>query len=504
MLSRVTLSGMNPYRVLADEGKNELKSADGLVVVVNAAVVKERGLEGALDGLSPELRQTAMAFASRLLAKPAAGSRLAFDAGPNLKVVIRIVSLQASAFRRLEIARKTLSPVLGAKAKRIVVDLRKVPGAPWSDAFVSAMAASAYEGPNYRKRDEKEKKKPISLSVWVADNDKGNAQAAADKAWFLTDGTNLVRRLATMAGNDLTTDRYVELGAELAKSAGLKSEFVPVEKLKEMGAGAFCAVAQAAKGKSGILKVHYEPKGAGSRVAFVGKGITYDTGGAQLKPGEHMFGMHGDMAGSAVALALVLHAAKTKAPYRATAYLAITDNQLSPQSYKPNDVVTSLTGKTIEVVDTDAEGRMVLADTLALACQDKPDLMIDFATLTGSCVRAIGTNFSGAYSNRKGLLPVIRAAGRASGERVWSFPNDPDYGRCLKSQVADIKQCRLKGGCDHIEASYFLRQFVDKKVPYVHVDLSAIENEGGLAHVGSESTGFGVRFGAELVEQVLG
>jgi leucyl aminopeptidase len=396
-----------------------------------------------------------------------------------------------------------LAPLLAAKCTRLLADVRGVGGAPWSDALVSAHAAASYEGPRYRKAESKKDRKTTQLVLWVAARERAAAEKAAAAASALAEGTNLVRRLATMAGNDLTTDRYVALATEIAKEAGLKTEFVDFDKLKALGAGAFCAVAQAAKGRSGILKIHYEPKGAAKRVAFVGKGITYDTGGAQLKPGEHMFGMHGDMGGSAVALALVLYAAKTKAPYRASAYLAITDNQFSPDSYRPNDVVTSLSGKTIEVVDTDAEGRMVLADTLTLAGRDKPDLMVDFATLTGSCVKAIGTNYSGAYSNRRRLLSVIRAAGRASGERAWAFPNDPDYGRCLKSSYADLKQCRLKGGVDHIEASYFLRQFVDKTIPYVHVDLSAIENEGGLAHVPTEHTGFGVRFGAELVARAL-
>lgn len=494
---------MNPYRVLGDEGKNEIKDVDGLVVLVDAKVLKKEGLDGALKGLPAPLRKSILEFASRHLPKPGPGSRLSFDAGPDLRVVVRVVSGGASAFRRLETARRGLASVQPSKRKKVLVDLRQLSGPAWSDAFVSAMAASAYEGPRYRKAETAKKKKATSLSLWVSQPDKSAAQAAGQKAWALTEGTNLVRRLATMAGNDLTTDRYVELATELAKGAGLETEFLGFDELKQRGAGAFCAVAQAANGKSGILKVHYAPKDAAKRVAFVGKGITFDTGGAQLKTGGYMFGMHGDMAGSAVALALVLHAAKTKAPYRASAYLAITDNQLTANSYRPNDVVKALNGKTIEVIDTDAEGRMVLADTLALACEDKPDLMIDFATLTGSCIRAIGTNYSGAYSNKKRLLPLIREAGQACGERVWPFPNDADYGRCLKSQVADIKQCRLKGGCDHIEASYFLRQFVDKTVPYVHVDLSAIDNEGGLAHVPGDSTGFGVRFGAELVARAL-
>ena len=126
---------------------------------------------------------------------------------------------------------------------------------------------------------------------------------------------------------------------------------------------------------------------------------------------------------------------------------------------------------------------------------------MDFATLTSACVRALGTRYSGAYTNRRKLISGIMSAGRSSGERVWPFPPDKDYGRCLKSQVADIKQCRPSGGVDHIESSYFLSQFVDRKIPWVHVDLSGEENEGGLAHVGGDVTGFGVRFAVAFCER---
>jgi leucyl aminopeptidase len=209
------------------------------------------------------------------------------------------------------------------------------------------------------------------------------------------------------------------------------------------------------------------------------------------------------MAGSAVAYALVRLAAREKWPFAVTAYLAIADNLTGAKAYRPNDVVTAMSGRTIEIVHTDAEGRMVLADTLHLASKDKPDLILDFATLTGACVGAIGTNYSGAFTNRPDYHAAIIASGKSSGERVWPFPIDEDYGDCLKSDTADVKQCRLTGGSDHIEAAVFLRSFLETDLPWIHIDLAAADHAGGLAHVDTEATGFGVRFAAELVQKLF-
>lgn len=490
-------------RVLNEKGKEQFDKADAIVILLDFSQVKKTGLKESLPPMEAKLKTKIADYAAIRMKKPALGSKLSFDVSPKQKLILKLVSSQGSAFSKLEKSRKLLSIAMGSHAKNVLVDLRGVNSLDWTDALVSAFSACIFEAPRYRKEPKKESPDKI-LNLMVISQVLKETKEIAERAERKAQGTNLVRRLSIMAGNDLTTDKYVELAIRLAKEAGLKTEFLDCAKLEKLGAGAFCAVARGSRSKSGVLKIEYVPESAPiQKIAFVGKGVTYDTGGAQLKTGDHMFGMHGDMAGSAVALALVLWARDEKVPFSVTAYLAITDNQFSPESYRPNDVVTSLSGKTIEVIDTDAEGRMILSDTLTLASRDKHDLIMDFATLTGSCVRAIGTNYSGGYSNRKQLLKLIQKAGNASGERVWPFPNDGDYGRCLKSKVADLKQCRLKGGVDHIEASYFLRQFVDKKIPYVHVDLSAIENDGGLGHVPSENTGFGVRFATEFVDQFL-
>jgi leucyl aminopeptidase len=212
-----------------------------------------------------------------------------------------------------------------------------------------------------------------------------------------------------------------------------------------------------------------------------------------------MLDMHTDMAGSAVALATLVALAQLRAPLSADAWLAITENRIGPHAYRPQEVVRAANGVTIQVIHTDAEGRMVLADTLALAARTRPQLMIDFATLTGACVNALTERMSGVFANRPALAAQLVAAGRASGERVWDFPSEADYDAELESRVADIVQCTSDGKGDHILATRFLTRFVPADIPWAHVDLSSATRSGGLAHVSTDVTGFGVRFALELL-----
>ena len=158
-----------------------------------------------------------------------------------------------------------------------------------------------------------------------------------------------------------------------------------------------------------------------------------------------------------------------------------------------------MNGKTIQTIHTDAEGRMALADTLVLAGEDKPDVIIDYATLTGACMNAVTTRYSGVFTNKPDLHPVLKKCGRDSGERVWPFPIGAEFLEELKSETADIMQCSPSGGGDHILAASFLQEFVDKSISWIHVDLSACSRKGGLAHVPTRITGFGVRFTMNLV-----
>jgi leucyl aminopeptidase len=301
----------------------------------------------------------------------------------------------------------------------------------------------------------------------------------------------------------LTPAHYRERVRELARARDWKIEEYDFKRLKRMGAGAFCAVAQGSGDKdAAIVHLSFRPKGAKRRVALVGKGICFDTGGHNLKPAKHMAGMHEDMNGSAVALALLLAVEELRLPVAVDAWLAIAQNHLSPEAYKQNDVVTALDGTSIEIVHTDAEGRLVLADTLTLAARTKPDLLIDFATLTGSMTTALGNRYAGVFSSSDALAALAVGAGRQSGERVCVFPMDEDYESGLDSKVADIKQCTLEGAADHILAARFLKRFTLDR-PWLHIDLSSANCSGGLGAVASDITGFGVAWGAGLLAQWL-
>ncbi len=485
-----------------EHGKTGGPSGDGRVLFLPAPG-KNRKWDAALGFLSSEEKRELDKFINRFDFKPKPGEILSFDRGAECRMVLAVNPELQNPFTWLGLCRKSLEPILEAKTRKLVVDLRACgEQAEWvADAVISSVLTLLFEPKNYT---EEKKEKKIFPEVFFLT---AGAQISRDRlemAAAQASSTNLVRYLSGLAGNDLTPSRYVQMATALAKTHQLKSEFYSLDKLEKMKAGAFLAVSAASEDKGGgILKLTYRPQTPKRRLAFVGKGITFDTGGTQLKTGEHMFGMNGDMGGSAVVLALVLLAKKLRWPWEVVAWLAISENSIGPKAYRPNDIVKTLSGKTIEVVDSDAEGRMVLSDALHLAAQEKPDLLMDFATLTGACVRAIGTSYSGAYTNRSEWFTQVIEAGRESGERVWPFPNDPDFGTCLKSEVADIKQCRLTGGADHIEAGYFLGQFVPTTVPWVHVDLSAAEADEGLAHVPPKLTGFGVRFATEFVRRVL-
>ena len=214
-----------------------------------------------------------------------------------------------------------------------------------------------------------------------------------------------------------------------------------------------------------------------------------------------MNGMHEDMQGSAVALGTLLALSRLGVDHPIDCWLALAENHVGSKAYKPNDVITASNGTSIEVRHTDAEGRMVLADTLALASREKPDLMIDYATLTGACIYSLTSRYSGVFSNRDELHATLTTAGRDSGERVWPFPLDSDFDEALESAVADTLQCTLEGEADHILAARFLNRFVDKDIDWIHVDLAASHHKGGLGHIPTDTTGFGVRFTLNLLLQ---
>ncbi len=344
---------------------------------------------------------------------------------------------------------------------------------------------------------KKEDKPPAALKRIVAHGAKSADGLARERA--TAEGNALCRELTWLPPNLLTPATYRTRIRELAKREGWRIEEYDLKRLKKMKAGAFLAVARGSRHEdAAIVRLTYGAGKGRKKIALVGKGICFDTGGHNLKPARYMNNMHDDMNGSAVCLGLLTAATRLALPLRLEVWLAIAENHLSPEAYTQNEVVTALDGTSIEIVHTDAEGRMVLADTLTLAAREKPELILDFATLTGSMATAVGERMSGVIANREELAGRAVAAGQACGERVVAFPMPADYEEALESKIADVKQCTLEGEADHILAARLLSRFVADR-PWLHVDLSASRCKGGLGAVGTDLTGFGVALGVELL-----
>lgn len=405
-----------------------------------------------------------------------------------------------STFERLSLAGKLLRELAPRQPRRIgfVVDDTASDAALWYEALLSAAWTESFALPNFRSVRSKPWRLE-SIELYGAPNFDAARIAASARAG------NLVRTLTAAPPNQLDTQGYRRILVELARRHRLTLRWYSLQQLRRLGAGAFLAVARGnAAPTAGIA--HLRWRGRGRRrsarapdVALVGKGILFDTGGINLKPHRSMLDMHTDMSGSAVALASLIALSELRAPLSADAWLAITENNIGPSAYRPQEIVRASNGTTIQVIHTDAEGRMVLADTLALAARTHPRLTIDFATLTGACVYALTERYSGVFTNREKFAQRLQSAGAVSGERVWNFPLDDDFDTDLESSNADIVQCALEGKGDHILAARFLKRFIGDDNPWVHVDLSAATRRGGLAHVSSEVTGFGVRFTLELL-----
>ena len=364
------------------------------------------------------------------------------------------------------------------------------------EAFIAAGLAADFAMPSYRSKPERAQRLS-EIRIHGHETKHGYLRTCAEAR-----GNNLARFLTALPPNELTPANYRIRVAKLARAYGWKSEFLDIKKLKASKAGAFLAVAQGSpEPDAGILHLRYTPRKRSTQpaLALVGKGICFDTGGTNLKPARHMHGMHEDMEGSAVALGTLLALTELKVDFPVDCWLALAQNHIGPKAYKQNDVVRAANGTTIEIMHTDAEGRMVLADTLTFASRKKPRLIMDYATLTGACVGALSTRMSGAVTNRMSYIPAIIEAGLASGERVWPFPLEKDFDKALKSEIADVKQCTLENDADQILAAHFLRRFIENDIPWIHVDLSAGNHKGGLAHIPTDITGFGVRYSLRLL-----
>ncbi|MBT8132202.1 MAG: leucyl aminopeptidase family protein [Gammaproteobacteria bacterium] len=469
-----------------------LQKLDHLLILApdNMATAKWQNLPAAT-----ELLRSRKQIVSKS-AFPAAQTQLRNTA--RTVVSVGLLSPKATPFERLSGLRRMLGQLLKSNPVQLGVLVSGFNESMADDiaAALSLTALSAVSILPSRKSKTPRKARLRSIQLF------GAKQPDLARLRAENEGNHLARWLTALPPNDLDSARYRELIADLAQQHGWEMKFLDCRRLAKLNAGAFLAVAQAGDKNAGIVHLRYRPKNKKSQpdLALVGKGICFDTGGVNLKPARGMQNMHDDMQGSAVALGALTALSRMKSELNVDCWLAISENLIGPDAYKPMDVVTASNGTSIEIIHTDAEGRMVLADTLALAAIEKPKVMIDYATLTGACVGALTERYSGAFSNRSALNPLLIKAGEDSGERVWPFPMDSDFDTALDSSMADIKQCTLDGLGDHILAARFLSRFAGSS-PWIHIDLSAGRYKGGLGAIATDVTGFGVHLTMNLLHE---
>lgn len=474
-------------RVVKRRDARTLPHLDHLLVIISSDAGKRDWAE------LPGGKAIAAAARRRQASKP--GSVFTLHLPEPCAVTIGVADREGTAFSSLTLARKLAAEVCASRPAKVGVMTAAAPEAlatSWLEAAISGLLAADPPMPRFRSTEHKA---PTRLSTITLLDENVTLDIARMRAE--AEGNHLARWLTALPPNRLDAGAYRHLLEELAEREGWELSFLDQQALEEQGAGAFLAVAQGNPHRdAGIARLRYRPAQNDERasaVALVGKGICFDTGGNNLKPFRGMLDMHEDMQGSAVALGTLLALTRVAWGQPVDCWLAITENRIGPHAYKSRDVIRAINGVTIEVIHTDAEGRLVLADTLALAGRETPQLIIDYGTLTGACVAALTHRYSGVFGNRPALLDEAVAAGRASGERVWPFPMDEDFDEPLESSVADVLQCALDNDGDHIIAARFLKRFVPDDIPWLHVDLSAGHRKGGLGLVPTAQTGFGVR-----------
>ncbi len=364
--------------------------------------------------------------------------------------------------------------------------------------FLHGLKLKSYEFKKYKTKNEK---RLITLQV-VGNKNKPSSQIQL-KFRALEEGIFFARDLVSEPGNVLHPDEYAKRLNALRK-VGLKVNIYDEKKLKKLGMHALLGVGQGSIRGSYLVTLEWNgAKNNSKPLAFVGKGVCFDTGGYSLKPAKFMEDMTYDMAGSATVVGLMKNFALRKAKINAVGVVGLVENMVSGNAQRPGDIVKSYSGKTIEILNTDAEGRLVLADALTFTEKKyNPKFIVDLATLTGAIIVCLGSEYAGLFSNDDKLSKQLFDAGEKVEEKVWRMPLHKNYDKLMNSKNADVQNINYVGGAGSTTAAQFLQRFILNKTPWVHLDIAgmAFSKYGGALNSGG-ATGFGVRLLNQLVEE---
>jgi len=468
-----------------------IKAIDGQVSGMIGHLLKNKDFAG-------ELNQTAIIYSQGRLPTPriilvGLGKRKEFDVpGQPAECLEKFRQAFGSACRRVkELGIKSFSTIV------FPTDLKEIDLGKASQAMVEGIFLSAYQMDQY-----KTIKKDRSLEGFtIVEEDPEKIEAikkGAEVGEIFAQATNLARNLANQPGNILTPTRLSLDAEKLARENNLRCKVLSLPEIEELKMNSFLAVASGSKESPKLIILEYGPTGHLVKdkkidtLALVGKGITFDAGGLSLKTTELMLEMKGDMTGGAVVMAAIAGVAKLKLPLNLIGIIPAAENLPSGSALKIGDIITSHSGKTVEILNTDAEGRLILADALSYAKTFKPGAIVDIATLTSAIKIALGTVCAGVFGNHERLKNQMIQSGQETGERVWEFPLWDDYQELIRSDLADIKNVGGKPGAAII-AARFLQNFVGD-YPWVHVDIAGVDfSEKEKPYVPKGATGFGAR-----------
>lgn len=404
-----------------------------------------------------------------------------------------------------------------ANAKKIAValprqkNLTKIDSEESAYALASGALLANYRFLKYQKtKQKKAQKQAIETLEIIAESNKiiKQAEKGIIKAEQFIPGVFLTRNLVNEPALDVTPKRLVNEAEKIAKSnPNISLKVFGEEKLRKMGANALLAVSRGSDEPAFLIHLTYKPKTkAKKRIVLAGKGLTFDAGGLSIKPQEGMKSMKLDMAGAATVFGIFSILAETNTNHEIHGVIPASENLISGKAIKPGDVVTALNGKTIEIINTDAEGRLILADAFSYlgTLEGKWDALIDFATLTGACIIALGEQVAGMFGNNPKLKEKILKASKIEKEQIWEMPLVDDYKSLLKSQIADIANVSKSKTGGAITGGLFLQRFVPKNTPWVHLDIAgpAWEEKGEIPYIPKGGTGFGVRSIARFLEDL--
>ncbi|HET6532519.1 MAG TPA: leucyl aminopeptidase [Actinoplanes sp.] len=375
-------------------------------------------------------------------------------------------------------------------------------------AILEGALLGSYRFAGYKTKPQPGRRDPVpAIQVHVPDAGDAAARAEVQRAEVVARAVRLARDWVNTAPNELRPPQFADAVVAAAQGTGLAVEVLDFEQLKAGGYGGIVAVGQGSEAPPRLVKLSYTPDGVAGpkRVALIGKGITFDTGGISIKPAAGMWEMKSDMAGAAAVGATMLAVAALKPDVAITGYLAMAENMPSGTAYRPGDVITMFNGKRVEVLNTDAEGRMVLADAIARACADGTDYLFETSTLTGGQVIALGKRIAGVMGHAE-TCERVRAAGDAVGEPAWPMPLPEDVRKGMDSEVADISQVNasMDRAGHMLQGGVFLREFVADGVDWAHIDIAGPSYHSGepTGYLTKGGTGVPVRTLLALIDDV--